>query len=52
MAKQITCECGKVIRGDTDDEVVSRAQDHIASDHPDLVGNVSRDDLIGWIEEV
>jgi predicted small metal-binding protein len=52
MAKQISCECGKVIRGDTDDEVVSLAQEHIASDHPELVAKVSRGDLIGWIEEV
>ena len=52
MAKQISCECGKVIRGDSDDEVVARAEEHIAADHPDLVGKVTRADLVGWIEEV
>ena len=26
MAKQITCECGAVVRGETDDEVMSGAQ--------------------------
>ena len=52
MSKQISCECGKVIRGDFDDEVVGLAEEHIASDHPDLVGEVTRDDLLGWIEEV
>ena len=37
MAKQITCECGDVIRGDTDDEVVDGARDHMRTDHPDLL---------------
>ena len=36
MAKQITCECGYVIRGNTDGEVVQGARDHMRADHPDL----------------
>jgi len=52
MAKQIKCECGTVIRGETDDEVVAGAESHMRQDHPELVGQVSRDDLLGWIEEV
>jgi predicted small metal-binding protein len=52
VAKQITCECGAVIRGTTDDEVVGEAREHMRIDHPDLFGKVSDDDLRGWIEEV
>jgi predicted small metal-binding protein len=52
VAKQITCECGAVIRGVTDDEVVGGAREHMRTDHPDLSGKVSDDDLRGWIEEV
>ena len=52
MAKQITCECGKVILGDSDDEVVAGARDHMRQDHPELLDNVSEADLRGWIEEV
>ena len=52
MAKQITCECGRVIRGDTDDDVLQAVRDHMRQDHPELVGKVSTDDLLGWIEEV
>jgi predicted small metal-binding protein len=52
MAIQITCECGAVIRGVTDDEVVSGARAHMRADHPDLLGKVTDDDLRGWIEEV
>ncbi len=52
MAKQITCECGYVIRGESDDDVVGGAREHMRADHPDLLGKVSDDDLRGWIEEV
>jgi predicted small metal-binding protein len=52
MAKQITCECGMVVRGDTDDEVMQGARDHMRADHPELLDKVSEDDLRSWIEEV
>jgi Protein of unknown function (DUF1059) len=52
MAKQITCECGHVIRGETNEDVVAGAREHISTDHPELIEKVSIDDLLGWIEEV
>jgi predicted small metal-binding protein len=52
MAKQITCECGQVIRGDTDESVISGAREHMRQDHPELVDKVSEADLRGWIEEL
>ena len=52
MAKQITCECGRVLRGATDDEVIEGAREHMRQDHPELVDKVTVDDLRGWIEEV
>ena len=51
MAKVLRCECGYVSRGETDDELVEAAQRHIASDHPDLAGKVSREDLLSMTEE-
>ena len=52
MGKQITCECGEVIRGDTDEDVIEGARRHMRQDHPELVDKVTRDDLLGWVEEV
>jgi predicted small metal-binding protein len=51
MARIINCECGYVARGDGDDEVIDLIQEHMRTDHPDLVGKVSRADLAGWIQE-
>lgn len=52
MAKQITCECGKVIRGTSDSEVVDGAREHMRADHPELLEQVTDADLLGWVEEV
>jgi predicted small metal-binding protein len=51
MAKLIRCECGYVVRGEDDDELVANAERHIQSDHPDLVGKLGREDLLAMQEE-
>ena len=51
MAKLINCECGQVVRGETVDELIVNAEEHINRDHPELVGKVSREDLLGMAEE-
>jgi hypothetical protein len=51
MAKLINCECGQVVRGETDDELIAAAEEHIDSNHPELVGKISREDLLGMSEE-
>jgi len=50
MAKLIRCECGFVVRGDTDEQVIRAIRGHIASDHPALLRSVSREDMLGWIQ--
>lgn len=52
MTRQIKCECGYTARGESDDEVVDRIEDHIRSDHPELVKSLTRDEIAGWVEVV
>ena len=52
MAKLINCACGYTFRGETDDELWAKAQDHLASAHPEMVGKVSRGDILGQAEIV
>jgi hypothetical protein len=51
VAKTIRCVCGSVVRGETDDELWESAQAHLATDHPDLVGKVSREDILAQAED-
>jgi len=50
MALRITCICGYVIQGDDDDELLRNAQDHMGVLHPELVGNVTCEDLLAQAE--
>ena len=51
MAYTINCTCGYVVKGNTEDEIVSNAQAHIDEAHPEMVGKVSREDLLAMAEE-
>jgi len=51
MARMINCECGRTIRGETDEEVVANAEAHVRQDHPELVGSITRDDLLAMAED-
>ena len=50
--RRIICVCGKVIEAKDDDELCEKAQAHVAADHPDLVGKVSREDILARAEEL
>jgi predicted small metal-binding protein len=52
MAKIINCECGYVVRGETDDELVENALAHLERDHPELIGKRSADEILAAAEEV
>jgi hypothetical protein len=50
--KRIDCVCGVVLEAEDDDELWAKAQVHLRADHPELVGKVSREDIVAQAEEV
>jgi predicted small metal-binding protein len=52
MARQVKCECGYVVRADTDDDVLSTVREHLRTDHPELVDKISDEQIRDWIEVV
>jgi predicted small metal-binding protein len=52
MALRIICMCGYVIQGADDDELWRNAQDHMGVLHPELVGNVTREDILAQAEQL
>lgn len=51
MTKVINCECGAVLQAQTDDELVSKVDRHVRDAHPELVGRLSREDVLAMAEE-
>jgi predicted small metal-binding protein len=51
MPKVINCECGEVVRAANDDELVQKVEQHVDQAHPELVGKMSRDDILAMAEE-
>ncbi len=51
MSKVVNCECGEVVEAESDDELVSKVESHVNRDHPELVGKLSRDDILALAEE-
>jgi len=52
MARQVKCECGYVARGDTDEDVLATIRDHLRADHPELVEQISDEQILDWVEVV
>ncbi len=48
--KVVNCPCGKAVEGETDDQLVANVEEHIQSDHPDMVGKYSREQILGMAE--
>jgi predicted small metal-binding protein len=38
------CECGQVIRAESESELLDKAEQHVHESHPDLVGTMTRED--------
>jgi hypothetical protein len=51
MPKVIRCQCGFIGRGATPAEAAMAIEAHVRADHPQLVGNVRREDLEAMAEE-
>jgi predicted small metal-binding protein len=51
VAKKIDCECGETVRGDSDDELVANAEEHMRERHPEMVGTMSREQILGMATE-
>jgi Protein of unknown function (DUF1059) len=48
----ITCECGFVVRGDSDDELIANAREHLRTAHPEIAGKVTDEQFLAMAEVV
>ncbi len=51
MSSIVNCECGEVIRAESDDELIASVSAHVERDHPELIGKLGREDILAMAEE-
>jgi predicted small metal-binding protein len=51
VAKVINCACGEAIRGESEDEVLDRAEQHVRDVHADMADQFTRETLAGMVQD-
>lgn len=51
MSVHVHCECGAVLNGETDDEIVAAVEAHVQEAHPEMVGQFSREQILEMAHE-
>jgi predicted small metal-binding protein len=49
--KVVHCPCGVDVQGESDDELVRNVEQHIETDHKDLVGQYSREQILSMAHD-
>jgi hypothetical protein len=49
--KVIHCSCGTDLAGETDDELVEATEAHVAEMHPELAGQISREQILSMAHD-
>ena len=51
MAKMINCACGETMHGETEEEVLDRAEQHVQEVHADMADQFPRETLAGMVQD-
>ena len=46
MTKVVHCECGFNVEAETEDELVTKVEQHVSESHPEMVGQMSREQIL------
>ena len=47
----VHCECGTDVEGESEDELVSNVEQHVEERHPDMVVQMSREQILDMAHE-
>ncbi len=51
MSQVVHCDCGTDVSGDTEDELVANVERHVQESHPEMVGQMSREQILEMAHE-
>jgi predicted small metal-binding protein len=49
--KVVHCSCGTDVEAETDDELVAKVEEHVQEHHPELVGQMTREQILGMAHD-
>ncbi len=49
--KVVHCDCGTDVQAETDDELVTKVDQHVQAEHPELVGKMGRQQILGMAHD-
>jgi predicted small metal-binding protein len=49
--KVIHCQCGEDVQAENDDELVAAVEEHVQERHPEMVGQMTREQILGMADE-
>jgi predicted small metal-binding protein len=51
MTLVVHCQCGTDVSGESEDELVSAVESHVQSDHPEMAGQLGREQILEMAHE-
>ena len=51
MSHVVHCECGTDVAGESEDELVTNVEQHVQESHPEMVGKMSREQILEMAHE-
>jgi hypothetical protein len=49
--KVVHCECGTDVQGESDDELVANVEAHVRDHHPEMAGQMTREQILEMAHE-
>ena len=49
--KVVHCECGTDVEAETDDELVGKAEEHVRRHHPEMDGQMNREQILAMAHD-
>jgi len=46
MTKVVHCECGTDVEAESEDELVTKVEEHVAESHSEMVGKMDREQIL------
>lgn len=51
MTQFVHCECGVDLQGETEDEIVTKVEQHVQESHPEMASQVTREKILEMAHE-